>query len=125
MIPYIRLFLLELFWHDWQYVGVFEEKLKADYHDWIVFLHCYESRWGRRKIKIIVRYNRVSEVVMGGWNIRKFIRMGSFYQTELLPWLEGRDHNKIPSYKKIESGKWDFLKKLKGETPVMLNDDEK
>lgn len=125
MIPYIRLFLLELFWHDWQYVGVFEEKLGFNYIDWIVFLHCYESRWGRRKIKIVVRYYTNTMTIMGGRKELKKIKTGKLYQTELLPWLKGRKHNKIPSYEKIETGRWEFLKKLKGETPVVLNDDEK
>lgn len=125
MIPYIRLFLLEFFWHDWQYVGVFEEKIKFDYSEWIVYLHCYESKWGRRKIKIVGVYHVTSKTHIAGPKVRKKIKTSRLYQTELLPWLKGRDHDKIPSYKKIETGKWNFLKKLKGETPNILNDDEK
>lgn len=124
MIPHIRLFLYSLFWSEWQYVGLFELKVDFYYDAWRVYLHCYESRWGRRKVKLVAAKNKTSETITATWGLRRRVKNDKFYQTEMIPWLKGRKHDKIPAFEKVKSGKWDFTKKLKGQTPVVLNDDE-
>lgn len=124
MIPFIRLFLYSLFWSEWQYVGLFEQKADYSYHTYNVYLHCYESRWGKRKIKIMAIQHKTSETIMGSITIKHRVKTSKFYQTEMVPWLKGRKHDKIPAFEMVKSGKWDFTKKLKGQTPVVLNDDE-
>ena len=126
MIRYLIKIVLELLWWDFQHVGSFKTEViptgwRKDKLD--AWIHCYESRWGTRRIKIMVY--RPSHPDIGNFFLTRKIRRAKLYQTELLPWLHGRRHDKIPSYQKVKSGKWDFLKKLKGETPVVLNDDEK
>lgn len=126
MIRHLIRIVLELLWRDYQHVGVFKTDTKT--LDWRkdkieVWIHCYESRWGTRRIKIMIC--RPGYIDILNCFMARRIRRAELYQTELLPWLHGRRHGKIPSYQKVKGGKWDFLKKLKGETSVVLNDDEK
>lgn len=125
MIPHFIRFILELLWWDWQHVGSFETKFEYHHDTWEIYIHCYESRWGARKIKIRGAHFEWNRTNLPGFGVSKRVKARKLYQTEILPWLHGRLHNKIPSYQKVKSGKWDFLKKLKGETPIVLNDDEK
>ena len=124
MLPYLRLAFYTFFWTEWQYVGLFVRKAEYEGSDYRVYLHCYESRWGKRKIKIGAYRHKYASNISGGPIIKNRIRTGDFYQTQMVPWLEGRNHDEIPGFEIVKSGKWDFTKKLKGETPVVLNDDE-
>lgn len=117
-------FILELLWWDWQLVGSFEAKIKttsaASYRtpERSVYIHCYESRWGSRRA--VIRIEGATTLFHGGQ-----VRNLKMYQTEIFPWLQYRTNTNIPAYAIVASGKFDFLKRLKGETPVVLNDDEK
>jgi len=121
VIRYLIRFVLELLWWDWQLVGTFEEKITvhSDYRDreHKVYAHCFESRWGSRRVKI--RIIGATELFHNSK-----VRATKTYQTEIYPWLKYRAHVKLPAYAIVASGKFDFLKRLKGETPVVLNDDE-
>jgi len=128
MIRYLIKIVLELLWWDLQHVGTFETEIQKEIgystKKFSVFIHCFESRWGTRCSR--VRIQKVPGFV--GYtkhHMKRKVRRAKLYQTEIYPWLHGRAHDKIPSYQKVKGGKWDFLKKLKGETPVVLNDDEK
>ncbi len=125
MIRIIIRLILELLWWDWQHVGLFEIEFSFDYNNWKIYIHCYESRWGSRRIKIRGSYITTTKIYLLTSTARRGTKATKLYQTELLPWLHGRAHGKIPSYQKVKGGKWDFLKKLKGEPAVILNDEEK
>lgn len=122
MIRYLIRYVLEILWWDWQLVGTFEDmiKLRRSYlnHEHKIYIHCYESRWGSRRVSI--KIVDASTLFNGGK-----VRSTAAYQTEVFPWLNRRANTKIPAYDLVASGKFDFLKRLKGETPIVLNDDEK
>lgn len=129
MIRYFIIIIAELIWWDWQLVGTFETdvKYKADaYHTdtFDVFIHCFESRWGTRYTRLVIQ-RFPSFLGITTYFLKKKIKRAKLYQTEIYPWLKERRHDKIPSYEKVRGGKWDFMKKLKGLTAVVLNDDEK
>jgi hypothetical protein len=129
VIRYLFHIILELIWWDYQLVGTFETKIKhrkSSYstEEFSVFIHCFESRWGTRYSRVRVQ----KKPTFFGYtkhHLKRKIRRAELYQTEIYPWLNGRWNDKIPSFKKVEGGTWDFLKRLKGETSVVLNDDEK
>lgn len=129
MIRYLIHIVLELIWWEYQLVGTFETqvtflegKFGETTHD--VYIHCFESRWGTRYTRVKIR--RKSEFWTANIvSLKRKVRRANLYQTVIYPWLHGRWSDKIPSFKKVKGGKWDFLKKLKGETSVVLNDDEK
>lgn len=125
MIRYLIQIVLEFVWADWQHVGLFETKIREVSRypdDYLVIIHCYESRWGTRHAKVFVQRRSHLDILNSLYARR--VRRSKFYQTEILPWLRGRLHDKVPAYQQVASNRWDFLKKLKGETPVHLNDDE-
>lgn len=128
MIRFLLHIIAELLWWDSQLVGTFQTTVQYRQNsytsdDFNAFVHCFETRWG-------TRYTRVKiQKAPGPFGITKHflkrkVRRAKMYQTEIYPWLNGRWQEKIPTFHKVEGGKWDFLKKLKGETSVVLNDDE-
>ena len=129
MIRFLYRILAELLWWEWQLVGTFTTKVqyrKNSYtsNDFTVFIHCFESRWGTRYTR--VRIQRAPTFF--GYtkhHLKRKVRRAELYQTEIYPWINGRWSDKVPSFHKVEGGTWDFLKRLKGETSVVLNDDEK
>ena len=128
MIRFLLHILAELLWWDWQLVGTFEttaikvQRYESD-KQYKAYIHCFESRWGTRYTR--VKVYRPDYPDIGNYPLTRLVRRSELFQTEIYPWLHGRLHDKIPTFHKVESGRWDFLKKLKGETPVVLNDDEK
>lgn len=129
MISYLIRIVLELLWWKYQLVGTFETEVVVvhEYNSdkkFSVFIHCFESRWGTRYTRVKIQK---APTFFGSvkYQLKKKVKRGKLYQTEIYPWLHGRAHDKIPSYQKVKGGKWDFLKKLKGETSIVLNDDEK
>lgn len=129
MLRYIIQIILEIIWIDWQYVGSFDgEKVKMDTHDGYspdyipVKIHLLESRWGTRHARIVVR--RHGTFAMLNWIHYSRIRKSEIWQNQVYPWLRGRRIKNIPTYQKVKGGKWDFKKLRKGETPIVLNDDE-
>lgn len=128
MIRYLIHILVELIWWDYQLVGTFETEAIVRYRyesdkKYTAHIHCFESRWGTRHTRI--KIYRPSYLDILNYSLSRRVRRQKLYQTEIYPWLHGRWSDKIPSFKKVEGGKWDFLKRLKGETSVVLNDDEK
>lgn len=129
MIRYLFHIILELIWWDYQLVGTFETEViwlegKFGEKAHLAYIHCFESRWGTRYTKVKIQRKPKfwkTDII----SLKRKVRRAKLYQTEIYPWLQGRWSDKIPSFKKVEGGKWDFLKKLKGETSVVLNDDEK
>ncbi len=117
MIRYIIRITLELLWMDWQYVGSFDVE-KVSYEpingfskqDFDVIVHCYESRWGTRHSKIQILSTSPLNIFRT-WRVSRF----GAYQTEVYPWLRGRVNSKIPTYRKIKGGKWDFKRLLRGD----------
>ena len=132
MIRYFIRIVLELLWVDWQYVGSFEgEKINMvedmfdtysseEYHR--IQIHLFESRWGTRHARIVVC--RGGPIAIFNWQHYSRIRKSEIWQTKVYPWLRGRRIKNIPTYQKVKGGKWDFKKLLRGETPLVLNDDE-
>lgn len=129
MLRYILRIIPELIWIDWQYVGAFDmEKIKMSHPDNYsdqyveVIVHCFESRWGTRHARIVVKRYGVESL----FNFTHYsnIRKSTIWQKEIYPWLRGRNVSKIPSYKKIKGGKWDFKRILKGMGFGPLNEDE-
>lgn len=119
--------ILEILWYDWQQVGVFKTEIQNNAAwnrpRYDVYIHCFESRWGSRRAKIIVvRPNMFA--LFNKFLVRR-VRFEDIYQTEILPWLRGRQHSKIPSYQVVRKGTWDFKKILNGESPIVINDEEK
>jgi len=111
---------------DWQHVGLFEHVMRYDREEWMTYIHCFESFRGDRRIEIVGAYNLLSEAKK--YKIDDFdgkFKITKLYQTELYPWLCGRADAGIPGYELVKSQKFDFTKKLRGETPIVLNDDEK
>ncbi|MHA1289140.1 MAG: hypothetical protein ACTSPB_17265 [Candidatus Thorarchaeota archaeon] len=127
MIRYIIRIVLELLWSEWVYVGSFnigEVKWKVGSYSTYsagTIANCYESRWGTRHATITI----VGDDGWPHWILKHKVRSMSEYQCEVKPWLRGRPHKQIPSFHQIVGRKWDFKKLLKGETPYILNDDEK
>jgi hypothetical protein len=110
---------------DWQHVGIFEKTFRYDYDDWMLYVHCFESQRGDRRIEIVgCREERKGAEKYNSGLEDKF-KITKLYQTQLYPWLCGRADAGIPGYELVKSQKFDFTKKLKGETPLVLNDDEK
>lgn len=124
MFTGIRRFFRKIFFTDWQHVGLFEVKMRYEYDDWRLYIHCFESRHGNRKIKIIGCQSTKSGAESYGRGLAEKFKTTKLYQTELYPWLKGRVHGRIPGYELVKSQKFDFTKKLKGQTPIILNDDE-
>ena len=111
---------------DWVHVGIFEHMMKYSHDTWQVYIHCFESQYGDRKIKIVGAKESTSEAkVYSEKDFDGKFRISKLYQTELYPWLCGRADAGIPGYELVKSQKFDFTKKLRGETPIILNDDEK
>ena len=111
---------------DWQHVGIFEHTMRYKHDPWQLYIHCFESQRGDRRIEIVGAKEAMNEATLyveddfnGKFEISKL------YQTQLYPWLCGRADAGIPGYELVKSQKFDFTKKLKGETPLVLNDDEK
>ncbi len=116
----------KLFYVDWVHVGVFEHKMRFSHEPWQLYIHCFESKHGDRKIQIVGAMEAVSEAKdYKGSDFDGKFRISKLYQTELYPWLCGRADAGIPGYELVKSQKFDFTKKLRGETPIILNDDEK
>ena len=128
MIRHALRLLAELIWLDWQLVGTFQTEVKHgtsryNTHTYNAFIHCFETRWGTRFTRVRIQKART----FFGYDkreLKKKVRRAELYQTKIYPWKNGRWVEDIPTFHKVEGGKWDFLKKLKGETPVVLNDDE-
>ena len=128
MIRFLLHILAELLWWDWQLVGTFETEAIVKYKyeadkKYKAYIHCFESRWGTRHTRI--KIYRPTYLDIGNYPLARRVRRQELFQTEIYPWLHGRWNETIPTFHKVEGGTWDFLKKLKGETPVVLNDDEK
>lgn len=124
MFTGIRRIFRKVFFTNWQHVGLFEYEIEYEYNTWKLYIHCFESQFGDRKIKIVgCRPARAGAEPYGRDLARKF-RTTKLYQTELYPWLKGRVHGRIPGYELVKSQKFDFTKKLKGQAPIILNDDE-
>lgn len=126
MIRYILRIVFELVWIDWQYVGSFDvgpisytPASGFTNEDFGVIVHCYESRWGTRHGRIRILSGSPLNIFR---NIE--IRRSLIYQTEVYPWLRGRTNSKIPTYKKIKSKKWDFMRMLRGKKIEPLNSEE-
>lgn len=126
MITGIRRFFRKIFFTDWQHVGIFEvESFRYDFENWKLYIHCFESQHGDRKIEIVGAQDQQKGAKSYTSGLGDKFRITKLYQTELYPWLCGRVHGRIPGYEIVKSQKFDFTKKLKGETPIILNDDEK
>ena len=132
MIPHIWKALLSLLWFKWQHVGVIDYGTETIYYKadrYKIYVHCFESNWGYRKIKVAAFYGDGSRECkqpkkhINPLFFRKF-RSTKMYQTEIYPWLCGRNSKEIPSYKKIKSGKWDFVRNLKDKANIILNKSE-
>jgi len=128
MIRFLSRIVAELIWSDWQLVGTFETKaiVEEKYRtnqEYDAYIHCFESRWGTRYTR--VKIYRPNYPDFGNYVLARRVRRSQLFQTKVYPWLNGRLDDDIPSFQKVEGGKWDFLKKLKGESAVVLNDDEK
>lgn len=124
MFTGIRRFFRRIFFTDWQHVGLFEiNSFRYSYEDWKVYVHCFESKHGGRKIKIVGCRPDVRGAEKYGRGFKEKFHTTKLYQTELYPWLKGRAHGKIPGYELVKSQKFDFTKKLKGQAPIILNDD--
>ena len=133
MLRYLIRIALELIWIDWQYVGSFDTKSLYLYKElfdtyssnkeFSVKIHCFESRWGTRHARITIR--RTGPVSMFNWMHYGDVRKGEVWQSEIYPWLRGRHVSKIPSYRKVKGGKWDFKRILKGIGFGPLNKQEK
>ncbi len=127
MIRYIIKFILELLWAEWQLVGILEGEARRAHEDHTVYVSCYESRWGSRFATICATRILRSGSVDSKSNrkeARESFKFSKMYMTEIRPWLNGRPHPKIPKFAIVKSGKWDFTKRLKGQTPIVVNDDE-
>lgn len=127
MIRYIIRIILELLWIEWQLVGILEGDATYAYDKYVIYVSCYESRWGTRFITIkSVKFKNsgAAHDFHDRRNARKAFKFSKMYMTEIRPWLNGRPHAKIPKFAIVKSGKWDFTKRLKGQTPVVVNDDE-
>lgn len=130
MLRYLIRIIPELLWKDWQYVGSFDaEKIKMSHPDNYsdqyvgVKIHCFESRWGTRHARIVVQRHGIESLF--NWLHYSRIRKSTLWQTEIYPWLHGRHVSKIPSYRKVKGGKWDFKRILKGIGFGPLNKEEK
>ena len=111
---------------EWQHVGLFEKDMPFAHDTWRVYIHCFESEYGERKIEIVGCKADVREAAV--YEEDRFdskVKISSLYQTELYPWLCGRSNGRIPGFEIVKSKKFDFKKKLKGEAPIILNDNEK
>lgn len=114
------------FYTEWQHVGLFEHEMRYNHEGWQTYIHCFESNYGNRKIKIVGAKAAVSKAKEYDTDdFESIFHVSVLYQKELYPWLEGRANDKIPGFDFVKSKKFDFTKKLKGETPIVLNDDEK
>ena len=113
-----------MIWTDWQHVGLFTTNFEFEHDNWNLTIHCYESRWGTRKVEIYGSYLQWSRTNLATTNIRTRLKTTKLWQQEIYPWLKGRVHSKIPGYEFVKSQKFDFTKKLKGQAPIVLNDDE-
>lgn len=125
MFSGIRRFFRKLFFTNWQHVGLFEYPMRFGFDDWELYIHCYESQHGDRRIEIIGCRPDASGAKKHGNDLEEKFKITKLYQTELYPWLKGRIHGKIPGYELVKSEKFDFTQKLKGKAPIILNDDEK
>lgn len=134
MIPHIWKFLISLFWLKWQHVGIITlAENDAIYYKsdrYITYIHCFESCWGHRKAKIKGHNNSTSRSIDMPTPFRSAaffnkVRSTEVYQLEIYPWLCGRNSKLIPSYKKVKSGKWDFIKNLKGQATKDLTNSTK
>ena len=122
----IKRWFRNVFCTEWQHVGLFEVVTRYKHSGWTTYIHCYESQHGDREIEIIGAMAMTSEAqVYDKSDFESLIKISELYQKELYPWLKGRAHDKIPHYELVKSQKFDFTKKLKGETPIVLNDDDK
>jgi len=129
MIRYIIRIILEIIWVDWQYVGAFDAGTfqmshpdhYSDQHVGVT-VHCFESRWGTRHARIVVRRHGIESLA----NCLHYsaVRKSTVWQKEIYPWLRGRHANKIPTYKKLKGGKWDFRRMLRGAEISPLNKEE-
>ena len=100
--------------------------MRFSHDSWTVYIHCFESKYGDRRIQIVGARELASEAEK--YKASDFdgkFEISKLYQTQLYPWLCGRKDAAIPGYELVKSQKFDFTKKLKGETPIILNDDEK
>ena len=108
--------ILNLLWWDWAHVGIFI--YKVSYRD-PIYIHCYESRWGSRKIKM------VNQRMPSDNSWKKDVCRQELYQTRIFPWLEGVPDPDVPTYKDVFCKKEEFINKLKGkEHPRIINDDK-
>jgi len=130
MIRYIIQAVLEVLHFDMVLVGILETEVRYSYSDRKVYFYLYETRWGTRHVKIHV----TSRIDSAGnckdsdpfdkMGVRRNARQTELYRINIKSWLRGRPLTKIPTYRQVKGGKWDFKKLLKGETPFVLNDDE-
>jgi hypothetical protein len=114
------------FYVEWQHVGLFEHTMRFSHEPWQLYIHCFESKYGDRRIEIIGAKELASEAKV--YDEKDFdgkFEISKLYQTELYPWICGRANAGIPGYELVKTEKFDFTKKLRGETPIILNDDEK
>jgi hypothetical protein len=130
MIPHIWKALLSLLWFKWQHVGTItltgNDAIYYKGDNFQTYIHCFESCWGHRKVKIKGHHNTTSrsiDIPTPSINRTFFLKVKStkVYQLEIYPWLCGRNSKEIPSYKKVKSGKWDFVRNLKDKANIILN----
>lgn len=135
MIPYIWKLLISLIWFKRQHVGTItligNDSILYKGDRYATYIHCFESCWGHRWVKIKAHYNNTTrsiDIPMRFTHPTFFnkVRTTEIYQLEIYPWLCGRNTKSIPSYRKVKSGKWDFIKNLKGQATILFGkSDEK
>lgn len=135
MIPHIWKLLISLIWFKRQHVGTIalidKDSIYYNAERYATYIHCFESCWGHRWVKIIGHYNTSSRSIDLPTRLTDSayfnkVKATEIYQIEIYPWLCGRNTKSIPSYKKVKSGKWDFIKNLKGQAAIVFGkSDEK
>ena len=106
---------MDVLWWDWTHVGIF--KTTGNYSGDEVLIHCFESRWGSRRAKMVA----LDKTPGSKW--RETVKRKKIWQTRIYPWLVGARDPDIPSYKAMKDPKEEFLDKLKGvKFPRIIND---
>lgn len=101
-----------MIWWDWHHVAIFKLDVSSDR----VLVHCFESRWGSRRAKLVSLTSQYSR----SWRDRT--KETFAYQTRVYPWLKGVRDEEIPSFKEVNSKKKEFIDKLKGRAfPRVIN----
>ena len=121
----IKIWFRKHFCTEWQHVGLFERTMRYQFKDWTLYIHCYESQHGDRKVEVIGALDGDHSAV--DYNKEEFdskFEISPLYQKELYPWLKGREHTDIPSFVCVKTKKFDFTRKLKDKDTIVLEIDE-